>query len=56
MERGLVDEVNLLMAPQIVGEKAVNLFRTLNKTVRLELLKVQAVTKSHVLLKYKVKK
>ena len=30
LEEGLVDEVQLLIAPEIVGKKAVNLFRTLN--------------------------
>jgi 2,5-diamino-6-(ribosylamino)-4(3H)-pyrimidinone 5'-phosphate reductase len=56
LEQGLVDEVQLLVAPEIVGKKAVNLFRSLNKAVKLQLLKSEVVEKNHVLLAYKVLK
>jgi 2,5-diamino-6-(ribosylamino)-4(3H)-pyrimidinone 5'-phosphate reductase len=56
LEQGLVDEVQLLIAPEIVGKNAVNLFRSLSKSVKLQLLKSEAVEKNHVLLAYKVLK
>lgn len=56
LEQGLVDEVQLLVAPEIVGKKAVNLFRSLSKLVKLQLLKSEVVEKNHVLLGYKVLK
>ena len=54
LEQGFVSEVHLLVTPQIVGKKGVNLFRNLNKLVKLELLKSEVVDKNHVLLAYKV--
>jgi 2,5-diamino-6-(ribosylamino)-4(3H)-pyrimidinone 5'-phosphate reductase len=56
LEEGLVDEVQLLIAPEIVGKKAVTLFRRLNHTVKLELVRCETLKKKHVLLVYKVKK
>jgi 2,5-diamino-6-(ribosylamino)-4(3H)-pyrimidinone 5'-phosphate reductase len=56
LEQGLVDEVQLLVSPEIVGKKAVNLFRSLSKQVKLQLLKSEVVEKSYVLLAYKVLK
>ncbi len=52
LENGLVDEVQLLVAPEIVGKKAVNLFRTLRQNIKLRLVKTEAVNNSHVLLVY----
>jgi 2,5-diamino-6-(ribosylamino)-4(3H)-pyrimidinone 5'-phosphate reductase len=49
LEQGLVDEVQLLIAPEIVGQKAVNLFRSLNHPVKLELKRVENI-KGHALL------
>lgn len=54
LESGLVDEVQLLVSPEIVGKKAVNLFRTLSQAVKLELIKNEAVKENHTLLIYKV--
>ncbi len=56
LEQGLVDEVQLLVAPEIVGKKAVNLFRNLSKPVKLQLLKSEVVEKNYVLLAYKILK
>ncbi|HSV48953.1 MAG TPA: dihydrofolate reductase family protein [Candidatus Acidoferrales bacterium] len=55
MEAGLVDEVQLMVAPEIVGKKAVNLFRNVSQPVKLELFACEPI-KGHVLLTYKVKK
>lgn len=56
LESGLVDEVHLLVSPQIVGKKSVNLFRSLENSIRLRLIKVEAIRDSHVLLVYAVTK
>lgn len=56
LEQGLVGEVQLLVAPEIVGKVAVNLFRNLSKTIKLQLLKSEVVEKNHVLLAYRVQK
>jgi 2,5-diamino-6-(ribosylamino)-4(3H)-pyrimidinone 5'-phosphate reductase len=55
LEEGLVDEVQLLVSPEIVGEKAVNLFRAVKAPVKLELVGCEAI-KNLVLLSYRVKK
>jgi 2,5-diamino-6-(ribosylamino)-4(3H)-pyrimidinone 5'-phosphate reductase len=54
LEEGLVDEVQLLIAPEIVGKKAVALFRSLDHSVKLELVRCETVKKNYVLLVYKV--
>jgi 2,5-diamino-6-(ribosylamino)-4(3H)-pyrimidinone 5'-phosphate reductase len=54
LEQGLVDEMQLLVSAEIVGKNQVTLFRTLNKKVKLELLKSEALDKGHVLLGFKV--
>jgi 2,5-diamino-6-(ribosylamino)-4(3H)-pyrimidinone 5'-phosphate reductase len=51
----LVDEVQLLVSPEVVGEKAVNLFRAVKAPVKLEFLGCEAIN-NLVLLSYKVKK
>jgi 2,5-diamino-6-(ribosylamino)-4(3H)-pyrimidinone 5'-phosphate reductase len=56
LEQGLADEVQLLVSAEIVGKNAVTLFRTLNKTVKLELQKSEVLDKTHVLLGFKVLK
>jgi 2,5-diamino-6-(ribosylamino)-4(3H)-pyrimidinone 5'-phosphate reductase len=55
LEQELVDEVKLLVAPEIVGKKAVNLFRSLNHSVKLELVHTENI-KGHTLLTYRVLK
>lgn len=55
LEQDLVDEIELLVAPELVGEKAVHLFRRLNLTVKLELQRVETV-RGNVLIVYNVKK
>jgi 2,5-diamino-6-(ribosylamino)-4(3H)-pyrimidinone 5'-phosphate reductase len=55
LEENLVDEVQLLVCPEIVGEKAVNLFRAVKGPVRLEFVGCEAIN-NLVLLSYRVKK
>jgi 2,5-diamino-6-(ribosylamino)-4(3H)-pyrimidinone 5'-phosphate reductase len=51
----LVDEVQLLVSPEVVGEKAVNLFRAVKVPVKLEFAGCEAIN-NLVLLSYRVKK
>jgi 2,5-diamino-6-(ribosylamino)-4(3H)-pyrimidinone 5'-phosphate reductase len=55
LETGLVDEVALLVAPEIVGENAVTLFRGLKQPVALQLLYCKTL-QGQVLLTYTVNK
>jgi 2,5-diamino-6-(ribosylamino)-4(3H)-pyrimidinone 5'-phosphate reductase len=56
LEQGLADEVQLLVTSEIVGKKSVNLFRSLSKAVKLELLNCEVLDKAHALLSFKVLK
>lgn len=56
LEQGLVDEVQLLIAPEIVGQKAVNLFRTLNHNKKLKLVSCETKKENYALLCYRVNK
>jgi 2,5-diamino-6-(ribosylamino)-4(3H)-pyrimidinone 5'-phosphate reductase len=56
LEAGLVDELHLLISPQIVGEKSVHLFRSLSNPIRLSFLKAEPIRGSHILLSYEVTK
>ncbi len=55
LEQGLVDELQLLVAPELVGKKAENLFRGLGRSVKLEFVSCDVI-KGHVLLSYRVSK
>jgi 2,5-diamino-6-(ribosylamino)-4(3H)-pyrimidinone 5'-phosphate reductase len=52
LDAGLVNEIQLLIAPEIVGKKAVNLFRNVKHNVKLKLTKCFIVDKTHALLTY----
>jgi 2,5-diamino-6-(ribosylamino)-4(3H)-pyrimidinone 5'-phosphate reductase len=54
LEEDLVDEIQLLVCPEIVGEKAVNLFRAIKAPVKLEFVCCEAI-KDLVLLSYRIK-
>ncbi|HPS88844.1 MAG TPA: dihydrofolate reductase family protein [Methanosarcina vacuolata] len=57
LEHGLVDEISLILTPEIVGKNGTNLFRTLGKSgIRLELLRNEIVEKQCVHLVYRVLK
>jgi len=56
LEEGLVDEVKLLVFPEVVGEKAITLFRSLKHPVKLSLVDCKKIKDSQVLLTYKVQK
>jgi 2,5-diamino-6-(ribosylamino)-4(3H)-pyrimidinone 5'-phosphate reductase len=53
LDEGLVNEVHLLVASEIVGRKAVNLFRTVSRNVKLEFVRCETVDNRHVLLVYR---
>jgi 2,5-diamino-6-(ribosylamino)-4(3H)-pyrimidinone 5'-phosphate reductase len=54
LDQGLADEVQLLVSSEIVGKNAVTQFRTLNKLVKMELLKSEVIDKTQVLVGFKV--
>jgi 2,5-diamino-6-(ribosylamino)-4(3H)-pyrimidinone 5'-phosphate reductase len=57
LEHGLVEEISLILTPEIVGKNGTNLFRILEKSgIRLELLRDEIVEKKYVHLVYQVLK
>jgi len=56
IEAELVDEVQLLVAPQVVGKNAISLFRSLNQPLKLCLICSEVISESFVLLYYRVLK
>lgn len=57
LEHGLVEEISLILTPEITGRNGTNLFRNLEKSgIRLELLKNKIVEKKYVHLAYRVLK
>lgn len=57
IEQGLVEEISLILHPEIVGKKGTNLFRSLEKSgVQLELIGDEVVEKKYVHLRYRVLK
>lgn len=57
LEQGLVEEISLILTPEIVGKNGTNLFRGIEKSgVQLELVKNEIVEKKYVHLVYRVLK
>jgi 2,5-diamino-6-(ribosylamino)-4(3H)-pyrimidinone 5'-phosphate reductase len=57
LEHGLVEEISLILNPEIAGKNGTNLFRNLEKSgVQLELLRDEIVEKKYVHLMYLVLK
>lgn len=57
LEQGLVEEISLILSPEIVGKKGTNLFRSLEKSgIQLELIRDEIVEKKYVHLVYRVLK
>ncbi|MGB9939935.1 dihydrofolate reductase family protein [Methanosarcina sp.] len=57
LDHGLVEEISLILTPELTGRRGTNLFRTLEKSgIRLELLKDEIVEKKYVHLVYRVLK
>jgi 2,5-diamino-6-(ribosylamino)-4(3H)-pyrimidinone 5'-phosphate reductase len=57
LAQGLISEISLLVAPVLVGDKRVNLFRTLRlkgKKPRLQLIKNRIQEKQYLLLIYRI--
>jgi 2,5-diamino-6-(ribosylamino)-4(3H)-pyrimidinone 5'-phosphate reductase len=53
LENGLVSEVQLFVAPQIIGKNAVPLFRSLNHPINVKLMQTKSI-RGHALLVYRV--
>ena len=57
LEQGLVDEISLVLTPEIVGKSGTNLFRGIEKSgIQLELSRNEIVEKKYVHLVYRVLK
>jgi 2,5-diamino-6-(ribosylamino)-4(3H)-pyrimidinone 5'-phosphate reductase len=59
LEQGLVDEINLIISPVLVGKGHTNLFRSLNlseNNIKLKSYKCEALKGGQVLLAYRVLK
>ena len=56
LERGLVDEISLLITPVLVGKNATYLFRILHHNVTLELIKSEIYDENYMHLLYKIEK
>jgi 2,5-diamino-6-(ribosylamino)-4(3H)-pyrimidinone 5'-phosphate reductase len=57
LEKGLVDEISLLLHPFLVGKKSGKLFERLDlekKNIKLKLLQCEVIENHYVLLSYKV--
>jgi 2,5-diamino-6-(ribosylamino)-4(3H)-pyrimidinone 5'-phosphate reductase len=56
LEKKLIDEISLIVAPYITGEKSQYLFRLLHndKSISLELNRVEVLEKNYVLIRYNV--
>lgn len=54
LEQNLADEVRLLVSSEIVGKKAVTLFRGLGKSIKLKLKNIEIIDKNYALLIYEV--
>ncbi|MCW4009399.1 MAG: RibD family protein [Candidatus Bathyarchaeota archaeon] len=54
LKEGLVDEVALLISPVVVGKGSTNLFRYLESTVNLELIRSERLRSNHLLVVYRV--
>lgn len=57
LEKGLVEEISLVLTPEIVGKNGTNLFRGVEKSgIQLELTRNEIVEKKYVHLVYRVLK
>lgn len=57
LEKGLAEEISLVLTPEIVGKTGTNLFRGIEKSgIQLELVKNEIVEKKYVHLVYRVLK
>lgn len=57
LEQGLVEEISLILTPEIIGKNGTNLFRGIEKSgIQLELMRNEIVEKKYVHLVYRVLK
>ncbi|MPN01107.1 hypothetical protein SDC9_148310 [bioreactor metagenome] len=57
LEQGLIEEISLILTPEIVGKDGTNLFRGIEKSgIQLELIRNEIVEKKYVHLVYRVLK
>ncbi len=54
INQGLINEISILISPVIAGNKSLNLFRTFEKKINLDLIKTDRLKGNHVLIVYRV--
>ncbi len=56
IERGLIDEISLIISPFIVGDGSINIFKSLKlkEVINVELKKVEVFDKNTLLVRYQV--
>ncbi len=55
LNKGLVDEISLLIHPVIVGDKSFNMFHEIKKNISVSLLRCERLEKQYIWLVYTVK-
>jgi riboflavin biosynthesis pyrimidine reductase len=56
LDQGLIDEINLLVHPVIVGKKSYGMFSDIKRNLEVTLMKCDCLEKHYVWLEYQVKK
>jgi 2,5-diamino-6-(ribosylamino)-4(3H)-pyrimidinone 5'-phosphate reductase len=56
LNKGLVDEISLLVHPVIVGKKSYNMFSEIKKNLSVSLMRCERLEKQYVWLVYQIKK
>jgi len=56
LNQGLIDEISLLISPELIGHQAEYLFREVSENIKLEKAKCTILDEDYIWLVYKVKK
>ncbi len=56
LNQGLIDEISLLISPELVGQQAEYLFREVSKNIKSEKAKCTILDEDYIWLVYKAKK
>jgi 2,5-diamino-6-(ribosylamino)-4(3H)-pyrimidinone 5'-phosphate reductase len=55
LNQGLINEISLVVHPVVVGEKSENLFKNINKNIKLKKVTCEVLKNNYIWLVYKVK-
>jgi len=56
LNQGLIDEISLLISPELIGQQAEYMFREVSENIKLEKAKCTILDEDYIWLVYKVKK